>query len=121
MDSRPFRRECWLSPAANKRSIIGYPLKANFPRIRGGFGQIGVGGMTHSANSSQLWPKDLIEQGLGIIMNRFDLDATQALKVLHRMSKNTRTQMYVVAEQIINHNVPVEALCGLKRMYPASA
>jgi AmiR/NasT family two-component response regulator len=70
--------------------------------------------MTDSANSSQLSPKDLIEHALGIIMNRFDLDAAQALKVLRRMSRETRTQMRVVAERIINHNDPVEALRGLE-------
>jgi AmiR/NasT family two-component response regulator len=43
--------------------------------------------------SSQLSPKDLIEQALGIIMNRFDLDTAQALKVLRSMSRETRTQM----------------------------
>jgi AmiR/NasT family two-component response regulator len=70
--------------------------------------------MTDSTNSSQFWPEDLIEQAIGIIMNRFHLDAAQALKVLRRMSQNIRTQMCVVAEQTINHNVPVEAMCGLE-------
>lgn len=41
--------------------------------------------MTDSSYSSHLSPKDLIEQARGIIMNRFDLDAAQALK-LRRMS-----------------------------------
>jgi AmiR/NasT family two-component response regulator len=71
--------------------------------------------MTDSANSNQLSPKDLIEQALGIIMNRFDLDAALALKVLRRMSRETRTQMCVVAEKVINHNDPVEALRRLKQ------
>jgi AmiR/NasT family two-component response regulator len=71
--------------------------------------------MTDSANSNQLSPKDLIEQALGIIMNRFDLDAAQALKVLRRMSRETRTQMCVVAEKVINHNDPVEALRRLEQ------
>jgi AmiR/NasT family two-component response regulator len=70
--------------------------------------------MSDSANSSQLSPKDLIEQALGIIVNRFDLDAGQALKVLRRMSRETKTQMWVVAERIINHNDPVQALRGLE-------
>lgn len=35
-------------------------------------------------------------------MNRCDLDAVQVLKVLRRMSQVTRTQMCVVAEQVIN-------------------
>jgi AmiR/NasT family two-component response regulator len=70
--------------------------------------------MTDSANSSQLSPKDLIEQFRGVIMNRFDLDAAHALKVLRRMSHDTRTQMCVVAEQVINYNDPVEALRRLE-------
>jgi AmiR/NasT family two-component response regulator len=65
--------------------------------------------MTDSANPSQLWPGALIEQAIGILMNRFDLDAAQAFKVFRRMSVNTRTQMCVVAEQIINDRVPDEA------------
>jgi AmiR/NasT family two-component response regulator len=63
-----------------------------------------------STNASQLWPQDLIEQATDIIMNRFDVDAAQALQVLRKMSQNTRTQMCVVAGQIIDHNVPVEAM-----------
>lgn len=76
-----------------------------------------VGKMTDSTNSSQFWPGDLIEQATGIIMNRFDLDAAQALEMLRKMSQNTRTQMCVVADQIINHNVSVEAVRGLEREY----
>jgi AmiR/NasT family two-component response regulator len=70
--------------------------------------------MTHSANSSQLWPEDLIEEATGIIMIAFDLDAAQALRVLRRMSRNTGVQMCMVAEQIINRKVPVEALRGVE-------
>jgi AmiR/NasT family two-component response regulator len=66
--------------------------------------------VTNNTNTNQLWPADLIEKAIGIIMNRFDLDAAQALKVLRRMSRAARTQMCVVAERIINHNDPVEAL-----------
>jgi hypothetical protein len=73
-----------------------------------------VGRMTDSADSSQLWPKELIEQAIGITMNRFDLDATQALKVLRRMSLHSRTHMCVVAEQVIIHNDPVQALRDLE-------
>jgi AmiR/NasT family two-component response regulator len=69
--------------------------------------------MTDSANSSQLGPEELIEQATDIIMNRFRLDAPQALEVLRRMSQNTRTQMYVVAGQVINRKVPVEATRAL--------
>ena len=47
-------------------------------------------------------------------MNCFDLDAAQALRVLRRMSKNTRTQMSVVAEQVVNYNDPMEALRRLE-------
>ena len=70
--------------------------------------------MTGSTDSSQLSPEDLIEQATGIIMDRFHLDAAQALEVLRRMSQNTRTQMCVIAEWVINHDVPVEAVCGLE-------
>jgi AmiR/NasT family two-component response regulator len=70
--------------------------------------------MTDNANSNPLWPDDLIEQATGIIMNRFNLDSAHALEVLRRMSQNTRTQMCVVAEQVINHNVPLEAVRGLE-------
>jgi AmiR/NasT family two-component response regulator len=70
--------------------------------------------MTDSANSSQLWPEELIEEATGIIMIAFDLDAAQALRVLRRMSRNTGVQMCMVAEQIINRKVPVEALRGVE-------
>jgi AmiR/NasT family two-component response regulator len=70
--------------------------------------------MTSNTNSDLLWPPDLIEQATVIIMNRFSLDPVRALAVLRRMSQNTRTQMCVVAEQIINHPVPVEAVRGLE-------
>jgi hypothetical protein len=78
--------------------------------------------MTDRANSSQSWPAAVIEQAIDIIMDRFDLDAAQALKVLRRMSQNTRTQMCVVAEQIINHeNVLMEAVRDLEGDLPASS
>ncbi len=67
-----------------------------------------------SANSSQPWPAEVIEQAIGIIMDRFNLDAAQALGVLRRMSRNTRMQMCVLAEQVINHNVPAEVVRGLE-------
>jgi AmiR/NasT family two-component response regulator len=70
--------------------------------------------MTDSTGSSQLWPDEFIERATDILMNRFDLDAAQALEVLRRMSQNTRTQMCVIAEQVIDHNVPVEAVRGLE-------
>ena len=70
--------------------------------------------MTDNSNSDLLWPQDLIEQATGTIMDRFDLDAVQALEVLRRMSRNTTTPMCVVAEQIINHDVPVQAVRNLE-------
>lgn len=73
-----------------------------------------VARMTDSTNSSQLWPEDAIVLATEIIRNRFHLDAAQALEVLRRMSQNTRTQMCVIAEQVINHDVPVEAVRGLE-------
>ncbi len=72
--------------------------------------------MTDGADLSQLWPAELIKQATDIIMSRFDRDAAQALQVLRKMSRNTRTQMCVVAEQIITHNVPVEAVRGLEEV-----
>jgi hypothetical protein len=78
--------------------------------------------MTDIANSSQSWPAALIEQAIDIIMDRLDLDAAQALKVLRRMSQNTRTQMCVVAEQMINHeNVLMEAVRDLEQDLSASS
>ncbi len=66
--------------------------------------------MADDSSASQLSPGDLIEQALDVIMNRFDLDAGQALKVLRRMSSETRTQICVVAEQLINDNQTGEAV-----------
>ena len=70
--------------------------------------------MTDNTNSDLLWPGELIEQATSIIMNRFNLDAERALEMLRIMSQNTRTQMCLVAEQIINHQVPVEAMRHLE-------
>ncbi|OBH12912.1 MULTISPECIES: ANTAR domain-containing protein [unclassified Mycobacterium] len=64
--------------------------------------------------ASQLWPGDLIAQATDIITDRFQLDGTQAFEVLRRMSRDTRMQMCVVAEQIINHDVPVDAVLRLE-------
>ena len=66
--------------------------------------------MTDNSSASQLSPSELIDQALDIIMSRSDLDAEQALKVLRSMSRETRTQMCVVAEQLINDSDPAEAL-----------
>jgi AmiR/NasT family two-component response regulator len=67
-----------------------------------------------NTNSDQLWPADLIEQATGIIVKRFGLDAAQGLEVLRRMSRNTMTQMCVVAEQIVNHDLPEDAVRSMK-------
>ena len=69
--------------------------------------------MTDNSNSDLPSPQDLIDQATGIIMDRFDLDAVQALELLRRMSRKTKTQMCVVAEHLINHEVPVEAVRNL--------
>jgi hypothetical protein len=77
--------------------------------------------MTDSANSSQVWPGDVIAQATDIISERFKLDAAQSFAVLRRMSRNTRMQMCVVAEQVINHELPVEAVRGLEADVPGFA
>ncbi|OBB95506.1 hypothetical protein A5782_06060 [Mycobacterium sp. 852002-40037_SCH5390672] len=59
----------------------------------------------------------MVDSGIPISA-RFDLDAAQALGLLRTMSRSTRTQMCVLAEQIINHQVPVEALRGLEEEIP---
>ncbi|OBH25417.1 hypothetical protein A5692_02330 [Mycobacterium sp. E342] len=68
--------------------------------------------MTDSAN--HLWPGDLIAQATDIISDRCQLDGAQAFEVLRSMSRDTRMQMCVVAEQIINQNVPVNAVLRLE-------
>jgi hypothetical protein len=65
-------------------------------------------------NSNPAGPIDLIDQATAIIMDRFGLDAVRALELLRKMSQNTRTQICVVAEQVINHHVPVKAIRGLE-------
>jgi hypothetical protein len=66
--------------------------------------------MSDMAKPSQLsWPAYVIEQATGIIMQRFELDAEQALKLLRKMSQSSRTQMCIVAQQIIQHNAPEES------------
>jgi len=68
--------------------------------------------MTHNTNTNPFVARDLIEDATGIIMERFDLDAATALAVLRRMSQST--QMCVVAAQVINHQVPPEAVRGIE-------
>jgi hypothetical protein len=70
--------------------------------------------MTNNIDSYPASPGDLIDQATCIIMDRFGLDAVHALKLLRKMSQNTNTQICVVAEQVINHHVPVEAMRGLE-------
>ena len=70
--------------------------------------------MTHNTNSNPFVARDLIEEATGIIMERFDLDAVAALAVLSRMSQDTSTQMCVVAAQVINHQVPLDAVRGIE-------
>jgi hypothetical protein len=70
--------------------------------------------MTNNIDSSPPWPGNLITEATAIIMDRFDLDAVQALELLRKMSHNTGTQICVVAEQVINHHVPVEAIRGIE-------
>ena len=70
--------------------------------------------MTKNTNSNPFVARDLIEEAKGIIMERFDLDAASALAVLRRMSQNTSTQMCVVAAQVINHHMPLDAVRGIE-------
>jgi len=70
--------------------------------------------MTKNTNSNPFVARDLIEEAKGIIMERFDLDAASALAVLRRMSQNTSTQMCVVAAQLINHHMPLDAVRGIE-------
>lgn len=70
--------------------------------------------MTENTNSNPFVARDLIEEAKGMIMERFDLDAATALAVLRRMSQNTSTQMCVVAAQVINHHIPLDAMRGIE-------
>ena len=72
-------------------------------------------------NSNPAGPIDLIYQATAIIMDRFGLDSVRALEMLRKMSQNTRTQICVVAEQVINHHVPVKAIRGLEETLRDSA
>ncbi len=65
--------------------------------------------MAGNANLSQLRHEELIEQAADITMNRFDLDAAQALGVLLKMSQHTGTHMCVVAEAIIDRTTQDKA------------
>jgi ANTAR domain len=72
--------------------------------------------MTSNTDSNPFVAEDLIEQATGVLMERFDLDAAGAVAVLRRMSQNTSAQMCVVAEQVINHRVPPEAVRGIEEV-----
>jgi hypothetical protein len=74
----------------------------------------GTASKTNNINSNPPGPRDLINQATAIIMDRLDLDAVQALELLRKMSQNTGTQICVVAEQVINHHVPVDATRGFE-------
>ncbi len=65
-------------------------------------------------NSNPAGPNDLINQATAIIMDRFGLESVRALELLRKMSQNTRTQICGVAEQVIDHHVPVKAIRGLE-------
>jgi hypothetical protein len=65
-------------------------------------------------DSNPAGPIELINQATAILMDRFDLDTRQAQELLRKMSQNTLTPMCVVAEQLINQHVPVEATRGLE-------
>jgi ANTAR domain len=70
--------------------------------------------MTDNSDEHPFVARGLIEEATGIIMERFDLDAATALAVLRRMSNNTSAQMCVVAAQVINHQVPPDAVRGIE-------
>jgi transcriptional regulator with GAF, ATPase, and Fis domain len=61
---------------------------------------------------SALAGRDLIGQAKGIFMERFDVDAVRAFELLSKLSQNTNTPVRVIAQQIIDRNVPVEAVRG---------
>jgi ANTAR domain len=65
-------------------------------------------------NLNTAGPIDIVNQATAILMDRFGLDTGQAVELLRKMAQNTRTYMCVVAEQVINPHVPVEAIRGLE-------
>jgi ANTAR domain len=65
-------------------------------------------------NLNTAGPIDIVNQATAILMDRFGLDTGQAVELLRKVVQNTRTYMCVVAEQVINQHVPVEAIRGLE-------
>jgi hypothetical protein len=70
--------------------------------------------MTNDTSSNPFLPPGLIDEAKALSMDRFNLDSVRAFEVLRTMSQNTRTSVQVVAEQVINHDVPVEAVRGIE-------
>jgi AmiR/NasT family two-component response regulator len=46
--------------------------------------------------------RKLVGQAMGILMERYDLDADRAFKVLQRYSQSTNTKLRDVAQQLID-------------------
>ena len=72
-------------------------------------------------NSNPAGPIDQINKATAILMDRFGLDTGQAVELLRKMAQNTRTYMRVVAEQVIDQHVPVEAIRGVEETLRDSA
>jgi ANTAR domain-containing protein/GAF domain-containing protein len=50
--------------------------------------------------------RDIIGQAKGMIMERFDVDATHAFELLKRLSQNSNTQLAVVARRLVESEHP---------------
>ena len=96
-------------------SLNIYELTSAWQRITAGRPSM------NNDNSNPAGPNDLINQATAIIMDRFGLESVRALELLRKMSQNTRTQICGVAEQVINHHVPVKAIRGLEETLRDSA
>lgn len=55
---------------------------------------------------SALASRDVIGQAKGILMERFDVDATQAFDLLRRLSQETNTPLVEVAERLVDIEHP---------------
>jgi len=51
---------------------------------------------------SALASRDVIGQAKGMIMERFDIDAVHAFELLKRLSQNTNTALFEVAQQLVS-------------------
>ena len=51
---------------------------------------------------SALASRDIIGQGKGMIMERFDVDAVRAFELLTKLSQNSNTRLATVAEEIVS-------------------